>query len=398
MSVLDPSQLLGQRENDKLEFKAAEILKNPAKIGREVVGFLNHQGGDIWIGVQEKDGVAVPPLQDIPTAQGTINALRDHLLATIEPPIRDELDLKPVPIGDGGNLIKIAVKKGSRSPYAQIDRGRHFLIRVTDRLREMSRQEIEKRIRDAEEDKGVLARIVESVRQDQTEESTKEPPRLWIRLQPTTSLEIDFDDKGVQHQFESWLTDARTTGNRPTGTTFVHAERKPQFREGRVKGGDERIPWLTEVTDRGRITFTVDAPLLFVPQHDPGDREIKTYTLLELPVSVFRLARTMLERFASQDANLQFVAGLMINGLEGSRLRAGSPRYPRLPSMPTKEIGRPVIDPDPARYVFAARDIIESPDRSGMRLVRSVYDAFDFGADAIPPEFDAKLGVLHLPK
>jgi hypothetical protein len=395
MSASDPTQLLGQRENEKLEFKAAEILKNPSKIAREVVGFLNHEGGEIWIGVQEKDGMAVPPLQDIPAAQGTINALRDHLIATIEPPIRDEFDLKTVPTGAGGALIKITVRQGARGPYAQIDRGRHFLIRVTDRLRDMSRLEIDQRIRNASPNGDDIARIVEDLRKEQEDEATKQPPRLWIRLQPTPPLGIDFDDKEVQRQFECWLTDARTTGNRPTGITFVHAEKKPRPREGRIEGGDDTIPWFTEVTESGRITFMVDTTILFVPQHDSSDTEIKTYTLLELPVSVFRFAKTISERFASQETDRQIVAGLVISGLGGARLRAGSPRYPQ---PPPKEIRTPVIDPDPARYVFAVRDVIQNPDRYGMRLVRSVYDAFDFGPDALPPEFDAKLGVLHLPK
>ena len=63
MSIDDPNDLIGKRESATLEFKAQEILKAPAKIAREVVGFLNASGGHVWIGVQENGGVAVPPLQ-----------------------------------------------------------------------------------------------------------------------------------------------------------------------------------------------------------------------------------------------------------------------------------------------------------------------------------------------
>ena len=139
MRAFDPKRLLGKAESDHLEFKEAAALRRPANIGREVVGFLNAGGGDIWVGVEEKDGRAVgfQPIADIERAR---SALLDHLIDTIEPPFRsDEVDVKCE-----GDLIHVTVKKGMRLPYAQRDSGRRFWIRIDHRLREMSREEIGK--------------------------------------------------------------------------------------------------------------------------------------------------------------------------------------------------------------------------------------------------------------
>ena len=59
MRAFDPKSLLGKAESDRLEFKEAEALRRPANIGREVVGFLNADGGEIWIGVKEEHERAV---------------------------------------------------------------------------------------------------------------------------------------------------------------------------------------------------------------------------------------------------------------------------------------------------------------------------------------------------
>ena len=41
---------IGTREDLHTEFKRADALKDLATIAREVVGFLNSEGGVIWIG------------------------------------------------------------------------------------------------------------------------------------------------------------------------------------------------------------------------------------------------------------------------------------------------------------------------------------------------------------
>jgi len=70
-------EFAGKDENDRREFKEAEALRRPANIGREVVGFLNAGGGDIWIGVEEKEGRAVG-FQQIADIDRSLISLRDQ--------------------------------------------------------------------------------------------------------------------------------------------------------------------------------------------------------------------------------------------------------------------------------------------------------------------------------
>jgi len=50
---------IGQRENQQREFKSKDALRHLATVGRAVVAMLNSEGGDVWIGLREADGVAV---------------------------------------------------------------------------------------------------------------------------------------------------------------------------------------------------------------------------------------------------------------------------------------------------------------------------------------------------
>jgi len=77
--TLDPRSLLGQDEDNHLEFKEAEALRTPANIAREVVGFLNANDGDIWVGIKEEGGRAIE-LQQIPDMDDVLCSLRDHLI------------------------------------------------------------------------------------------------------------------------------------------------------------------------------------------------------------------------------------------------------------------------------------------------------------------------------
>ena len=51
----------GQRESSVLEFKDERALGDGWTVAREVAAMLNSQGGVIWIGVPEQDGVALAP-------------------------------------------------------------------------------------------------------------------------------------------------------------------------------------------------------------------------------------------------------------------------------------------------------------------------------------------------
>ena len=139
---------LGKREDLHTEFKRAEALKDPGNIAREVVGFLNAEGGRIWIGFGETGGVAdsVEPISD-PDKQR--DRLRDALVDLIEPSptIGRELEISFVPFPDEPNrgVLAVDVKRGARAPYALLRQTmRAYLQRTGSRLRPMTREELGK--------------------------------------------------------------------------------------------------------------------------------------------------------------------------------------------------------------------------------------------------------------
>jgi hypothetical protein len=391
MSGFDPKSLLGKDENDRREFKEAEALRRPANIGREVVGFLNAGGGDIWIGVEEKEGRAVG-FQQIADIDRSLISLRDHLIETVEPQHQTD----EVKLDAKGGLIHVTVEKGKNPPYAQRDGGRRFWIRIGARLREMSREEIGRKFAEAlkahstREDR--VAEIAEKLRKDQASVAL-EKPQLWLRLVPTESLDIDFNDEQNKQQFRTWLTDPSATGNRRSGWDFVH-DMAPRFLGDQVRHGNDDDYMRTQITEQGQITFRVHSDSL--RQLVGAVSSFAPYALVEYPVSVFRLMAAILGRHAEAHANLQVVAGLVISGIRGWSLSPGSPREPARLSEGPKTFENDVLEIDPERLVFAANDLKENPDRCGLRVARLIYGRFGFESGAIPPEFDQQQGRLLL--
>jgi len=87
---------LGKREGEKLELKGPD--SRPIDIAREVVAFLNAEGGELWWGVKETDGrsAATEPFQD---GDARKRDLQNHLIDTLEPSptIPEEVDIALVP-------------------------------------------------------------------------------------------------------------------------------------------------------------------------------------------------------------------------------------------------------------------------------------------------------------
>jgi hypothetical protein len=393
MSPFDPKELLGKTEDDHLEFKEAEALRRPATIAREVVGFLNADGGHIWIGVKEEAGRAIE-LQTIPTIDRALRSLLDHLVEIVEP----QFKLDEVELTSEGGLIHVSVrKKGHNPPYAQRDGGRRFLIRIADRLREMSREEIARAFQDGSKKKDLseeaLSKTLETVRMAQHSEALAKP-QLWLRLVPTESLKIDFTDKPTKKRFETWLMDPTATGNRRSGWDFANEYKSPCFKVDYVEHGDVTDYMRTWITEHGQITFTLD--VFALEQRVNVTRHFIPFALLEYPVSVFRLVAEILRSHAQEHADLRVVAGLVIKGIRGWLLKPGSPREPVRSSNRPKAFEGDVLEIDPERLVFDAGNLKENPDNCGLSLVRLIYRSFGFDSDAIPREFDQKQGVLLL--
>ena len=132
----------GTRENERLEFKASEVLRSPAgrrKLMEEVVGMLNARGGRILIGVREQDSIAAA-LDPIAEVERNLydHSMRDLLVDAIEPRVRWLHAL------DGFVLeLDVRLPQEERRPFCRLSgKDRRYLVRVGDRLRPMKYAEL----------------------------------------------------------------------------------------------------------------------------------------------------------------------------------------------------------------------------------------------------------------
>lgn len=374
---------LGRREGPTLEFKAAAALRAPEKIGREVVGFLNASGGDVWIGVSEQDGVAatVEPIEDPGLAR---RALLDHLIATIEPAPVDEIQVEPVTDRGGACVLRIHVEKPHRRdrPYSYRVRDlRYFGVRVADRLRTMSSDEIFAR---SDLDEGAKQRWTEAtaaVRKRLTAAEEAKQPVVWLCLHPVEPLRLTFD-AGTQLLF----TDPVATDNRPSGWTFVNRRANHRRYESRVVHGEPGGP-CTQVSSTGEILFTAPLHLLYWK----GERQlIWPYILMELTVSVFRLARALYGA-VEEPGDDRVAAQLALVSARGWKLKSGSVRSLQWELEQASRL-------ESSTAVSELRDprlpqIVSTPDLCARPLLEDIYQEFGLEREDLPSEFDPIRGL-----
>jgi Putative DNA-binding domain len=375
---------LGKRESVKLEFKGPD--SRPIDIAREVVAFLNAEGGELWWGVKEADGkaAATEPFQD---GEARKRDLQNHLIDTLEPSptIPGEVDIDLVPEGDS-SIIRIQVKPAprGRSPVAQLkDHGRRYWLRVGDRVRMMSREEIRTKFTKGSE---ASQEIEQQLLADREEVRIKKKPCLWLKIVPDAEMDIRFGDEE-----KALLTDPAATGNRSSGWNFIRELGYPRpFARG-LRLRDE----FEEVEMFGTGTIVLSATLARL-HWKGGENEIWPFALVEYPVSVMRLAAKLFEKWGSDISEI--LVDFAFVGLRGWTLRGGSPSAPsgRFRSPAVYEEDNDLNPPKPFR--FTREEITTEPDRCGLRLITFIYRAFGYEESAIPPEFDRKTGVLVIPK
>jgi hypothetical protein len=118
--------------------------------------------------------------------------------------------------------------------------------------------------------------------------------------------------------------------------------------------------------------------------------------LLELVVSVSRLAGRVYLEHRRHGAEGSVLADLAFRGLGGWRLRPFSPASVRYPFAAPSTFDQPdLVTPDP--LLLGLPEIIDEPDECGFRLVRRVYEAFGYFEEFIPREFDRKRRKLTIP-
>jgi hypothetical protein len=371
----------------RLEFKGREALQDLASISREVVALLNARGGEVWIGIEERDGRAVA-VQGIREPEREQRRLRDHLVDSIAPsPLEDEVGVT-LHSDEAGNALLVveANPRKDRRPYAFLKGGGwHFLVRVGDRVRPMSREEILR----AESSSDDESRAIRTLHEEKTALQKQRTGLFWVRIQPLVPIQVPLRETWI----EELLKDPRRSGNRPMGWNFAYPSRTPTRKPDRLVHG-EGSSRHTEILRDGGLSFRTPVENL----HWKGsEREIWPYVLLELPVSLFRLAAAIYKR-VKVPPETEVAGDLAIFGLRGWTLRPGSPQslIYRIGDASRFEDSVDFVREDPLE--LRCREILEEPDKCAVRLVARVYEAFGYGNDDVPREFDWDSGRLLIPE
>jgi hypothetical protein len=383
---------LGQAESERLEFKSKDALRHLSNISREVVGMLNANGGEIWIGLGEEQGRAVR-IENVEQPSREISRLRDHFTDSIEPPLTsDEFEIAAIPTQGKGQVLRIRVKPVAKHrPYDLCEgTARHFVKRVQDRIRLMSPDEIRSEMTSAKpppdhELDASLKELLEAKNRQQANNL------LWLRIQPIGNHRLPLSRK----DYYEYFIDHRKTGNRVSGWNFVSlygnfVATPKEIRHGR--DGEMCV----RVFSSGAIEFTMPIANLYWKSTgwggDAQANEIWPYALLEFPASVFRLAGTIYRERAFQAEEV--VADLALFGVNNWTLRPYSPvSFGYKLAKPKAFTGKEIVA---GPHKFSRKEIEEEPDRCAFRLVQRVYEEFDLFEEEMPSEFDRDSGQLIL--
>jgi hypothetical protein len=383
---------LGKLEDQHLEFKSAAVLEQPEKIAREVVAMLNADGGEVWIGVREKDGRAME-IEPIPDAESARSRLVDFLIDTLNPsPKGDELSIEVVPLGSDQHaaekLLRIKLTSTpARKPFGVV-RGTSWTFprRVGARLIPMTREELREAMStgaSALEELEDGRRRLLAWRDEERQTGLK---GLWLGLLTVPDLPLD----PQAELFEKLATDPTESGNRRSGSTFVFAGYRAAVTADHVYWGDvhhdepglERFELRVRVYDDGRANFFSSYGGLTGGLARRNDK-IQHTALLELPTSALRVMSRVYGNLGT--GHFRLLADLALFELNVETF------------VPIPEPQRiDVLSDKPLE--FTQQEIVEEPDRCAFRLVRRIYQAFGRREDQMPGGFDRDSGRLVLPE
>lgn len=384
---------VGMREGPSLEFKAAEAADQPLQIAREVVGMLNAEGGEIWIGMKEDpDGKGVA--EGLNDAEGVRRRILDCLVETIEPSV----DESEILIKEVHSLLCIYVTpEDSHRPYALV-RGaqREFPKRIADRLRPMTREELFQQIKSASTSSEEARFRLEQRREELLQQVHPSEGALWIRIEPEAALDLTLElanrDVDTPGNLIGFLINPALSGNRETGWTCIMPYGDISHRKERLICGEEGY-LETSIYHTGGVEFF--APLASL--HWKGsEKEIWPLTLLELPASLFRLTAALLREHSSFKGISHLQSEIGMFGLKGWKLRIGSPSsYLYRKGLPVTFEEQDLIMTKPLR--FTREEIMNQPDRCTFSHIKLIYSRFGLSEDAVPAEYDRDLNQLRLP-
>jgi hypothetical protein len=382
-----PDIPVGQLEGQRLEFKSAAALLQPASIVREVVGMLNSEGGEVWIGLRDEGGRAIA-VDLIPAVERERGRLLDSLVDSLSPrPGHQEVTVEAVSFpesGDGGLLRIHVVPKQQRRPYAQVKGASFtFVVRVGSRLRPMEREEIlgeggtgEEKLLHSE--RARISREADAVR-------GSGESGLWLRVQPVPKLDIDPAD-GI---FSELASDPHRSGNRRF-RSFAISRKLPTVRLDHVEWGMEKSLAVRFDADGG-ATFMLALDLVSMRTESDDPMELDPLRLAEYSVSGLRIARSVYDHFGLP-LDAQVLVELALLGRGNFLLRPGSPG-------PFFSHGEPadLQEADAAAGLsFSADEFLDNPDHCGFRLLSLIYQAFGIREEDMPQEFDRQTGRLIL--
>ncbi len=350
---------------------------------------LNAEGGNVWVGLREEEGRAVA-VDAIADPEGEKDRLLNYLVDTIEPPISSEVSIGLRDEGQG-TVLRVEVNsegvKGEGTPYAFLRKGgRHFVIRVGNRIRPMTREEIFR---------GSGRPILDEHLQ-KTEFKVMEERRrileageelLWLRLEPAAKVSLDIQDT----KYEEFLQNPQATGNRLSGWNFSKFTYRPRIRPaGRLITSSEEL-LKVEIRRDGGLLFSAPLEALYWK----GDEDqIWPPVLIEYIVSALRLARAIYQGpLRPRDA---VVVDLLLSGLKDWKLRPGTPGVWFSGNRPKVFTEDDFVLAQPLVFRFEELDSDSGPDRCGYRLIERVYEAFELRREAIPNIFDPQSGRLTL--
>ncbi len=383
---------LGRHEGDRLEFKQQESLKQPESIGREVVGMLNAEGGEVWVGIVENEGQAVSldPIPDPVKAQRT---LRDHLVDTVEPsPRGEEVSVEIVRDSAGRGVLRVSIRPDqNRKPYALLKGGgRYFHVRFGDRLRLMSRDEIFRGQFPQSQAGDDLSMAIRGLQEERDRRQAEGKDLFWVGIVPVPEGALDIQDRSLW----IYLQDPKRTGNRLHGWNFGNPYTEPELRKNRLLHG-ATVGTKVEILENGKLLLAIPLEGL---RHGRSKQEISPYPLIEFPVSLFRLASRLYADYRVGKSG-SVVADAALFGISGWTLRPYSPRslhfHHPLEAPTSYKEGKDLTWERP--LVFRRDSVIEEPDWCGFRLVRRIYEAFGYFEDQIPMEFNRDTRRLEIP-
>jgi hypothetical protein len=370
---------LGQAEGQRLEFKRADALKDPEKIAREVVGMLNAEGGEVWIGFREEG----PSVEGIATPEAEKRRLWDFLMDVIEPPLTSqEIGIAVQELDEKFVISVKATPSNERKPYAFLKRGgRYYLIRTGAHTRPMRREEVLARNQGPQ----VLESADAQIREEKGAILKQDGGLFWLRLQPVPKVEVE--------PHGDLLIDPELSGNRRVGWNFVNSDRSPVILPDRLVTAPE-VRRRVEIRRDGGMVFEVPLEDLSLGRKGQ-EKELWPGALLEFPASAFRLAKVIYG--GKLNPGDLVLADLAILGIRGWILRGGTPdQVPALNTPHGYDSSNDLLWESPLRFAFA--EIDASPDGCAYRLVRRVYEAFDFSESAIPGWFNRQSRRLVFPE